>query len=584
MIVLHLEGIVYAYGVQTVLNGAALEVQTGDKIGLVGPNGAGKSTLLKIMAGEIAPQAGTIYRHKETRIGYLAQQPALDPDRTVWKEALAANPVILRAESELRRLEQRMADPQVGGDEAALARAMAAYARAQADFERLDGYAYESRVREALDGRGLPEAALGQRVGELSGGQKKLVGLARLLAAGADLLLLDEPDNHLDLAAKAQLETFIAGFPGTVVIVSHDRYLLDGCVSRIADLEGGRVTSYIGNYSAYAVEKQLRLLRQQQAYQAQQKEIARIEAAIARFELWASIVVNERHAKQARSRQKMLDRMDRIERPNLDRRRMELGMNGWRGSNKVLEIVDLDLSFPAPDGDERIVLAGLDLLVWHGERVGLLGPNGVGKSVLLRCILGEHHPTGGKIVVGPSVRIGYYAQEHETLDPARTLAEEIRQAKPMYEQEAVGFLGNFLFPYAMAHKRVSELSGGERSRLQLAKLMLADPNLLLLDEPTNNLDLPSCEVLENTLDEFEGTVLVISHDRYFLDRVVDRIVEMEDGRLTEYPGDYTYYREEKQRRLLARQREEEAARSAAQRRGAVGRKAADQLGARGARR
>ncbi len=548
MIIVNLDGIVHSYGAHTVLDGVSWEIQAGQKIGLVGPNGAGKSTLLRIIAGEIRPDDGFVFRHKEIRIGYLAQEPALDPARTVWEETLSAATDLVRLKAELRQLETRMADPEVYGDGAALGRLMASYARAQAEFERLDGYSHESRVREALCSLGFTEAEFKLPVSALSGGQKKLVGLAKLLSSGADLLLLDEPDNHLDLKGKAYLERFITGFPGTVVIVSHDRYLLDKTVERIAEVEDLGLTIYQGNYSVYAVEKQLRLLRQQQRYGAQQKEIARIEASIARFEHWASIVVSERHARQARSRRKMLERMDRIEKPTLERRRMGLELNGWRGSKKVLEIVDLDKVFPAPPGgtgEDQIVLAGLNLLIWHGERVGLLGPNAVGKSVLLRCILGWEEPTGGEIKIGPSVRIGHYAQEHETLDPDKTLIEEIRQVRPMYEEQAVRFLGRFLFPYQMVRKQVCDLSGGEQSRLQLAKLMLSDANFLLLDEPTNNLDLLSCEVLENTLDGFEGTVLVVSHDRYFLDRMVDRIVELEDGNLTEYPGDYTYYCEKR---------------------------------------
>ena len=547
MIVVNLDKIEHSYGTNTVLSAVSWELHAGQKVGMVGPNGAGKSTLLRIISGEIRPDAGFVYRHKEVRIGYLAQEPALDPAHTVWQEVLSGAVDLARVEAELRRLEGRMADPEVYGDEAALERVLAAHARTQAEFERLDGYRQESRVREALQALGFAETDFEQPVGVLSGGQKKLVGLAKLLAAGADLLLLDEPDNHLDLAGKAYLERFIVAFPGTVVIVSHDRYLLDETVTCIAEIEGRRLTVYQGNYSAYAVEKQLRLLRQQQMYEAQQKEITRIEAAIARFEYWASIVINERHIRQARSRQKMLDRMERIEKPVLERRRMGLELNGWRGSQKVLEVAGLDKVYPAASG-ERIVLAGLNLLVWHGERLGLLGPNGAGKSVLFRCILGWEQPSGGQVRVGPSVKIGYYAQEHETLDPDKTLIEEIRQVRPMYEQAAVSFLGRFLFPYRMVRNRVRDLSGGERSRLQLAKLMLSDANFLLLDEPTNNLDLPSCEVLESALDDFEGTVLVISHDRYFLNRVVDRIVELEEGALTEYPGDYTYYGEEKARR------------------------------------
>jgi ATP-binding cassette subfamily F protein 3 len=552
VIIVNLDNIVHSYGTQTVLHGLTWEIQAGQKIGLVGANGAGKSTLLQIIAGQLKPDSGFVYRQKEVCVGYLAQEPVLNPDHTAWEEVLSASADLVRVEEELRRLEGRMADPAVYGDEAELQRVLAAHARAQAGFERLDGYRYQSRAREALLTLGLSEADFDLPVSALSGGQKKLVGLAKLLATGANLLLLDEPDNHLDLAGKLYLERFIASFPGTVVIVSHDRYLLDETVTLIAEVEDRRLTVYQGNYSAFAVEKQLQLLRQQQLYEAQQKEIARIEAAIARFEHWASIVVDERHARQARSRRKMLDRMERIEKPVLERRRMGLELNGWRGSQKVLEVTDLDKAFATGSngtGEEQIVLTGLNLLLWHGERVGLLGPNGAGKSVLFRCILGWAEPTGGTVKIGPSVHAGYYAQEHETLDPAKTLVEEIRQVKPMYEQQAVRFLGQFLFPYEMVRKRVGNLSGGERSRLQLAKLMLSDANFLLLDEPTNNLDLPSCEVLENALDEFEGTVLVISHDRYFLDRVVDRIVELEDGALTEYPGDYTYYRQEKARRM-----------------------------------
>jgi len=547
MIVVNLDKIEHSYGTNTVLAAVSWELHAGQKVGMVGPNGAGKSTLLRIIAGEIRPDAGFVYRHKEAHIGYLAQEPVLDAAHTVWQEVLSGAADLAQVEAELRRLEGRMADPQVYGDEAALERVLAAHARTQAEFERLDGYRHESRAREALQALGFAEADLDQPVSVLSGGQKKLVGLAKLLSAGADLLLLDEPDNHLDLEGKAYMERFIAAFPGTVVIVSHDRYLLDETVTCIAEVEDRRLTVYQGNYSAYAVEKQLRLLHQQHNYEAQQKEIARIEAAIARFEYWASIVINERHIRQARSRQKMLDRMERIEKPVLERRRMGLELNGWRGSHKVLEVANLDKVYPAANG-ERIVLAGLNLLVWHGERVGLLGSNGTGKSVFFRCVLGWEEPSGGQVRVGPSVKIGYYAQEHETLDPDKTLIEEVRQVRPMYEQAAVSFLGRFLFPYRMVRNRVRDLSGGERSRLQLAKLMLSDANFLLLDEPTNNLDLPSCEVLESALDDFQGTVLVISHDRYFLNRVVDRIVELDEGALTEYPGDYTYYGEEKARR------------------------------------
>jgi ATP-binding cassette subfamily F protein 3 len=322
-------------------------------------------------------------------------------------------------------------------------------------------------------------------------------------------------------------------------------------VDRIAELERGQIKVWLGTYSEFAVNKQLAMLRQEQLYRAQQKHITQIEAAIKRFELWASIVVNERHARQARARYKMLERMDRIERPG-EQRRMRLELGGWRGSNKVLEIRRLRKSFADPaTSSQRTVLAGVDLLIWHGERVGLVGPNGAGKSVLFRCILaaagiGTEQPDGGEIRLGPSVSVGYYAQQHETLHPEWTVVQEIRDLKPMYESDAYGFLGRFLFDYESAQKKVGQLSGGERSRLQLAKLMLSDANFLLLDEPTNNLDIPSSEVLEGALEEFNGAVLVISHDRYFLDRIVDRVAGLEDGVITEVEGGYSDYLLERQ--------------------------------------
>jgi ATP-binding cassette subfamily F protein 3 len=552
MIAVNLDRVTATYVSEPVFENLAWEIHDDRVVGLVGPNGSGKSTLLRLIAGELTSDTGFTVRRKGLTIGYLPQEPRWEPGRTVWQETLAASADLARVEEELARIEAQLADPAVYGDEKALTRALERQARALVEYELLGGPGYAGRVRSTLFGLGFSEADLHLPMEALSGGQKKLVGLARLLVVQPDLLLLDEPDNHLDLAGKAFLEQFINGYKGAVIIVSHDRYLLDQVVDEIVELEDGRLTRYPGTYSEYAIEKRLRLLRQQQMYEAQQKEIARIEAAIARFEYWASIVINERHIRQARSRRKMLERMERIEKPVLERRRMGLELNGWRGSNKVLEIVDLDKAFPAgPEtgGDEAIALAGLNLLVWRGERVGLIGSNGSGKSLLFRLILGQETPSGGEIKIGPSVKIGYYAQEHETLDYARTLIDTIRQAVAFSENAAVRFLGRFLFSYEQARELVAHLSGGERSRLQMALLMLSDDNFLLLDEPTNNLDIYSAEVLEDALADFEGTVFVISHDRYFLERVVDRIVELEDGTLTEYIGGYSDYQAIKARKV-----------------------------------
>lgn len=550
-ILTNLVDVSYSYITRPILQGLNWEIQAGQKIGLVGANGSGKSTLLKLILARLAPETGTVFRAKDLTIGYLPQDPELDLGESVLEAGLSGSPEIVRLRRELAEREAQMGDPVVYSDAARLTRVMDAHEQLLQAYEAAGGLTYEGRVMATLRELGLTDDTFEQPLSVLSGGQVKLVGLARLLVWGPDVLLLDEPDNHLDLAGKETVERLVNHYAGTVVIVSHDRYLLDQVVDRIAELERGQIKVWLGTYSEFAVNKQLAMLRQEQLYRAQQKRITQIEAAIKRFELWASIVVDERHARQARARYKMLERMDRIERPG-EQRRMRLELGGWRGSNKVLEIRRLRKSFAdPPTSSQRTVLAGVDLLIWHGERVGLVGPNGAGKSVLFRCILaaagiGTEQPDGGEIRLGPSVSVGYYAQQHETLHPEWTVVQEIRDLKPMYESDAYGFLGRFLFDYEAAQKKVGQLSGGERSRLQLAKLTLSDANFLLLDEPTNNLDIPSSEVLEAALEEFNGAVLVISHDRYFLDRIVDRVAGLEDGAITEVEGGYSDYLLERQ--------------------------------------
>jgi ATP-binding cassette subfamily F protein 3 len=410
------------------------------------------------------------------------------------------------------------------------------HARLLDEQERLGGRRYQSQVEAALDSLGLDETYWRRPVGKLSGGQKKLVLLAKLIVQSPQLLLLDEPDNHLDIPAKRFLEKLINAYAGCVVIISHDRYLLDEVATHIAELESGGLSLYQGNYSAYKNERQLRRLRQQQLYAAQQKEIARIEAAIARFEKWASLVVNQRHIKQARARRKMLERMDKIDKV-VDARRVNMDLEGWRGSKKVIELDGLRKTLP----DGVVLWRDISHTLWHGARVGLVGPNGSGKSMLLRQILSPDDVEAGRIKVGPSIKIGYYAQEHETLDMDQSPLQELRNLVPMSENAAVAYLNRFLFSYEQVRGRIGDLSGGERSRLQIAKLVATRPNLLLLDEPTNNLDVASIEVLEEALEEFVGTVLVVSHDRYFLDQTVDQIIELRDGILTEFLGGYTDY-------------------------------------------
>lgn len=538
MIALRLDNVTFSYPGGPLLENLTWTIEEKTRVGLVGPNGAGKSTILQLLAGRLTPDNGLVVPAKGVEVGYLPQEIKFARDQTVLAEALTASPHLAAIEDELQQIEAALSNPAVYDNEPVLTQTLEQQSHLLATYEEAGGLKYENTVKATLRRLGFADDDFTLSTAVLSGGQKKLLALAKLTVGQPAVLLLDEPDNHLDLAGKVHLEKFIRGYPGAVVIVSHDRYLLDEVADRMVELAGGKLNFYTGNYSAYVTEKELRRLRQAQMYAAQQKEVVRLEAAIARFELWASLVVDERHIKQARNKRRQLERMDRVDRP-LEQKSMALQLNGWRGSDKVLELVDLVKAF-----DDELILAGIDLLIWHGERVGLIGPNGAGKSVLFRCITGDETPTSGVIKIGPGVKMGVYTQEHQGLAYHETPLETVRKVKPMYEDEAVAFLGKFLFSYEQARgQTVGSLSGGERSRLQIALLMLQQPNFLLLDEPTNNLDMLSAEVLEQALDEFKGTVLVISHDRYFLDKVVDRLVELEPGRgtLAEYLGGYTDY-------------------------------------------
>ena len=542
MIAANLDHVSVTYLQQPIFRELSWEIHNDRCVGLVGPNGSGKSTLLKLIAGQVASDTGFVVRAKGLTVGYLQQEPQLEAGRTLLASVLTASEPLQRLEADLARIEERLVDPAIFADEKALARALDRQAHLLEEFEKLGGPGFEGRVRTTLRSLGFAEADFDLPVEALSGGQRKLAGLARLLVTQPDLLLLDEPDNHLDLAGKAFLEEFIRDYKGAVVIVSHDRYLLDVVADEIVELEDGKLTRYPGNYSEYTFEKETRLLRQQQLFHVQQVQVTRLEQAAQRLLTWGRTHDNEKLIKRGKAILKRIERIERIDRPVLDRRRMALKLEGWRGSDKVLELRDVDKVFPAADGnDEKIVLLGLNLLIRRDERVGLIGPNGAGKSVLFRIILGQEEATAGQVLVGPSIKIGYYAQQHETLDPNRTLIETVRLAAPRTESDAVAFLGKFLFTYQQARSPVSTLSGGERSRLQLALLTLTGPNFLMLDEPTNNLDIASAEVLVAALADFTGSALIISHDRYFLDRVVDRILALDQGIALEYPGNYSDY-------------------------------------------
>ena len=546
MIAVNLDKVSVTYIAEPVFKDLSWEIHDDRVAGLIGPNGCGKSTLLKLILGELSSDGGFISRQPDLSVGYLPQEPDLDPENTIWEEVLASNQALIEIEKGLAQIETRLADPEIYGNERKLANTIDRQARLLEEFTVLGGPGYEGHVRAILRNLGFGEIDFSLPIAVLSGGQKKLVGLAKLLIGQPNMLLLDEPDNHLDLVGKDFLANFIRNYPGCVVIVSHDRYLLDLVVDEIVELEDGQLEVYPGNYSEYAFEKQTRLLRQQQMFQAQQKEITRLEQSAKRLLTWGKVYDNVKFIRRGQNILKRLERIERIDRPVLERKRMGLELSGWRGSDKVLEIIDLEKAFPADNPDaEKVIFTGLQAILWRGQRVGLVGPNGVGKSLLFRLILEQEPASGGRINLGPSVKIGYYAQEHQTLDYTATLIDTIRHASPLSESRAVAFLGRFLFSYEQMRGPVSNLSGGERSRLQMALLMLSGANFLLLDEPTNNLDIPSAEVLEEALNDFEGSVLVISHDRYFLDRVADHIWDLEEIGLGEYTGNYSDYQEQK---------------------------------------
>ena len=526
-----------SFGSRLILDGTDLAVEPRARIGVVGQNGAGKSTLLKILAGLEQPDGGEVSLRRGARVAYLEQHPQGD-DRTPLQTVVAARPDLRELETELASITAQLGSPEVIADLTRMTRVLARQEDALERFEAAGGPGAEGRARASLLDLGLDRDELQMPTSALSGGQRKLIALAACLEQQPDVLLLDEPEAHLDNAGRARIEALAARFAGAIVAVSHDRYLLDEIATEIASLDHGQIRVWAGNYSAYTLERELELERQQQAYVTQQKEIERLEAAIARFKLWASWVPDKRNIRQANNKQRQIDRMDTIDRPALERRKIALRLRSTtRGGQRVFSLRSVEVAFGAD-----VVIAEANLDVVHGERLGVVGRNGAGKSVLLKTVTGEIQPTSGEVWIGPSITIGYLAQEQDTLDPASTPLETVRRAAPVSEGDAVSLLMKFLFPYEQVRRANRLLSGGERTRLQLLLLMLARPNLLVLDEPTNHLDIESVEVLEKAIEEFAGTVVAISHDRYFLDRVADRIVEV-DGRVTVSDGGYSAWLE-----------------------------------------
>ena len=527
-------GLTKSFGGRAILNGLDLDVEASSRIGVLGPNGGGKSTMLKIIAGlEYADDGNVTYRRGLVH-AYLPQ--IVDGDeRDPLTTVKAARPELEALEQELHAAERRLADPHLASDLTQMTKALAHHERALAKWTEAGGDRAEGVALGHLRALGIDGPQLGMPTSELSGGQRKLVALAACLARRPDVLLLDEPEAHLDMARRERLGNLLDEFDGAVVMISHDRHLLDAAVSQIAELDSGTIRMWPGNYSAYIVARQLELERQRQAYVTQQKEIARLEDAVRRFRHWAHIRVNERAARQARVKQMQIDRMEKVDRPVFERRKMALALrSGSRGGQRVLALEGVDAGY----GDEPVLL-DVELVVTRGERVGVVGPNGGGKTTLLRIFTEELEPLAGERWSGDGITLGYLSQAANSLPDDATVIDALRAGRSLAEDQAVRLLMGFLFDYEQTRRPVGSLSGGERTRLAFLCLMQDAPNCLVLDEPTNHLDIDSIEALEGALERYDGTVVAVSHDRYFLDRIADRIVHVADGEVTAYEGGWS---------------------------------------------
>jgi ATP-binding cassette, subfamily F, member 3 len=529
-----------SFGAERIFEDVSFQIDEHDRIGLVGPNGAGKTTLLSLLAGREEADEGNIALARNIRIGYLTQIIDFHPENTLREEMLTVFDQVRLWEHEMGELARQIGAAATQANTAAREQLLQRYADLQLRFEHAGGYTYENKVDQVLDGLGFARELQDSPVSHLSGGQQTRAALGKLLLQEPDLLLMDEPTNHLDLAALEWLETYLSGWKGAMVIVAHDRYFLDKVVSRTIEMAFGHIEEYPGNYTRYLHLREERMERRQREYEAQQAHIAHTEEFIRRYKAG-------QRSREARGRQKLLDRMERVQRPQ-DFPEMHFEFNSVVGSGQVVfSTQKLVVGFPpAQAGDqpkELVRVADLELL--RGDCAGLLGPNGAGKTTLLRTLIGSIQPLSGHVYPGHNVRIGYYSQTHEGLNLERTIVDEIRQVSVLSEDGARSFLGRFLFSGDDVFKSIGSLSGGERSRVALAKLTLQGPNVLILDEPTNHLDLQSRQFLEEVLGEFEGTLLFVSHDRYFIDSLATKVWVIEDGVLIPYLGNYTDYRTRK---------------------------------------
>ena len=521
-----------AFGGDEILKNVSFHIEEHEKAAIVGINGAGKSTLLKIIVGELPADSGEVVISKGKTLGYLAQDQDLLSHRTIYDEMVEAKRPVIEMEQTLRQLEKDMKT--ASGEE--LENKMASYSRLSHQFELINGYAWKSEIVGVLKGLGFSEDDFQKQISTLSGGQKTRVSLGKLLLLNPDIILLDEPTNHLDMSSIAWLETYLLNYKGSVIIVAHDRYFLDRIVSKVIELDGGKSTVYPGNYSSYSEKRAQMRAIQMKAYLNQQQEIGHQEEVIEKLRSFN----REKSIKRAESREKMLNKIEVLEKPREINDAMDIRLEpNVLSGNDVLTVHDLGKSF-----GPLHLFSHVDFEIKRGERVAIIGDNGTGKTTILKIINGLVEPDSGELVLGSKVHIGYYDQDHQILHNEKTLFEEISDAYPgMTNTQIRNTLAAFLFTGDDAFKRIGDLSGGERGRVSLAKLMLSEANFLILDEPTNHLDITSKEILENALCSYTGTVLYVSHDRYFINKTATRILDLKNGKLINYIGNYDYYLE-----------------------------------------
>ena len=542
MIVLSCNNLNKSFGIDTVLENISFTVNEGDKVGIIGVNGTGKTTLFKVLSGIYGYDSGEIYLGKGVEIGYLEQNTNFQSDKTIYEEVLEVFSDLMDMEKYIRNLEIKISEESSNPQSKELDKLMNEYSHKLELFSELNGYGYKSEVKGILKGLGFSDEDMQTPINILSGGEKTRVLLSKLLLKNPSLLLLDEPTNHLDSDAIEWLEVFLKQYKGTVIIISHDRYFLDQVVNRVFEIHNKRLKTYNGNYSKFIelskVEKELEVKK----YEDQQKEIKKQEESIERLKAYG----REKHLKRARSKEKMLDKVDVLDKPDVFRKKASIQFNPAVSSgNDVLEVKDLSMGY-----GERILFKDINFNIYRGEKVALIGANGIGKSTLFKIIMNEIVPLTGNTKLGTNVHVDYFHQEQKTLNLDNTIIDEIWNDHPNLNQTTLrNMLGSFLFEDEEVFKKISTLSGGERARVAILKLILSNSNFLLLDEPTNHLDIDSKEVLEEALLNYTGTLFTISHDRYFLNTVVDKILVLDSEGITEYLGNYNYYMEKKKQAL-----------------------------------